>query len=195
MNITPELIEALGIKREDVLEKASRMLLKEALVGHEYDPEDGEHYEVDLTETIKEKITAHINTEAENIVKELFNKKVVNAIESYLGTLTFQETNYLGEPKGEARTLKEVAIQSVSNVLEKKVDSNGKTDNSYGTKDRTYAEWLLENLTKEYLRHAITVALGDSGKMIGKILNTTITTKASEIEKAVMKAVDGVSKF
>lgn len=76
----------------------------------------------------------------------------VNAIVEDALTKVFTPVDEFGDPKGEPTTVKAILAKKAKTFLEEKVDSSGRTGNTYGAK-QPRAEYLLGKLFEEALDH------------------------------------------
>lgn len=123
MKPTPEMLEALGITREDVLACTVKELAKQIL-GQD---DEGEYESPNLEAMVSRETRKFIDEKVMETVRAECDKAFTPLIESRLADYTFQQTNSWGEKLGRTLTITEFLVQRIDAYMMEEVDSNGRS--------------------------------------------------------------------
>lgn len=123
MKPTPEMLEALGITREDVLACTVKELTKQIL-GQD---DEGEYEAPNLEAMVNRETRKFIDEKVMDTVRAECEKAFTPLIESKLADYTLQQTNSWGEKLGRTLTLTEFLVQRIDAYMMEEVDSNGRS--------------------------------------------------------------------
>lgn len=109
-----------------------------------------------------EKFETEIRREVQAKVGPIIEAQINAIVESAL-TQVFTPVDEFGDPKGEPTTVKAILAKKAKTFLEEKVDSSGRTNNTYGAK-QPRAEYLLGKLFEEAINHTAKREIEDIAK-------------------------------
>lgn len=141
-------IEALGITKDEVLERAATILANETAE---------EHYVGDSVDRIiRERVDAALGKDVSKKIDDVLTKEF-----DALLSREYVPVDMWGEPTGKATTIRDQLVAHARTFWDEKVDENGKKTTSYGGRPRH--EWLLgriigDEFTKALSLHYIDVA-------------------------------------
>lgn len=123
MKPTPEMLEALGITREDVLACTVKEIAKQIL-GQD---DEGEYEVPNLESKVTRNVQQFIDAKVAEIVSGECSKIFAPLIRTKLAEYTFQETNRWGEAQGRSVTFTEFLVKKIEGYMLEEVDSNGRS--------------------------------------------------------------------
>ena len=165
--LTPELLAALGISREDVLERMAEM----ALASSEF--RDGEYAGVVsnlVSKTVAARISSHIEEEIGGFID--------SNLSDVLGKMRFRKIDTWGDSRGEGMGLHQYIETVVKESLSQK-RSNSRVPHLQGILDQAIGKEL-----KEQLRGLI----GDQQRYIEEIVGAIRGALYHNVDKAVQNA-------
>ncbi len=100
-----------------------------------------------VRDTVKAAVEKAVAAEIDAAVK-----KEVRAIAERVFSEPVRKTDSYGQPKGEAKSMREWLTDEARAGLSRKVDYKGEPDNGYGSDKKTFLEWALSSIAENWLR-------------------------------------------
>lgn len=174
-------IEALGISREEIIDRIVDRLAEKLLHEHVYGPE-GEDYErpAPLARAIHDQVVAKMAEAVEKIAA----KNILPNVETYVENLCLQETNKWGEKTGKKMTFVEYLVQRAEAWIIEPVDYQGKpkgTDSFSWRAQGTRIGHMIHEHLDHQIRTAISQALSDLNKSVAKGLHETVRMQLNDV--------------
>jgi hypothetical protein len=170
-------ISALGLTAEDlknqIIEKAVEKLLAAYVADY-----DDEGEPITLAVSVQNQIDATIkkrtDEEIARIVGKIGEETIAPKVESLIENMMFQKSNGWGEPKGEAKTWREMLIERADTFLSEQVNINGKTqaEDSYSWRAHsTRLVHMVKGMIQFEIEREAKSAFGDmNSKIAGGVL-------------------------
>jgi hypothetical protein len=169
MNIS---LESLGVSREQLIEMVVQGIVDQCM-GNTSGVDDS--ISRDVQKTYKEAIA--------NGVNRIATEAVLPKVEEILAKVTFQQTNYMGEPKGEPMTLKEHLLSKAEAWMTERVDYSGKTkaEESYNWEPtQTRVSHMIHEHLHYHIDKSVKAALADVNSKISAGIADTVRLKLHE---------------
>jgi hypothetical protein len=123
MKPTPEMLAALGITREDILNCTVKEIAKDILGQDEV----GEYHNDNIETLVNRETHKFIEAKVLEIINEKCNAAMAPVIQTKLDDYLFQQTNQWGEKQGTVLTMTEFIVKKITGFMLEEVDSNGRT--------------------------------------------------------------------
>lgn len=185
MKPTPEMLEVLGITREDVLNCVVKELAKEIL-GLD---EDGEYEVRNLDSRVMSQVCKFIDAKIVEQVASQCETAFTPLIESKLADYTFQQTNTWGEKTGETLTFTEYLVKQINGYMLEEVDRRGRNNAECRRNHDTFysSGTRITFAIQEYFQTAMESAMKE-------ILADSARILTEGIEKAAKDALGDIHK-
>lgn len=188
----PEIsLEALGFKREEVLEKVVEQIADQLLSSPTFD-EDGEP-EGGKPSRFAQDVQKRVKARIDQAVAALVDKHVTPMLLPRLETMLLQETTQWGEKKGAPLTFIEWCMKRATDYMTEKVDERGEgrtENNAYnwrGVQPRIQhivAAGLYGNL-----RDAVAKTMSEANAVLGKSIETTVKEQLARMVEGLRVTV------
>jgi len=180
---TPELLAALGITREEVLEKVVERLTKSFLTNTGADDE-GE--ECTYPSAISRKVEANVKDAIDKAVTAFGEKHVLPSITAYIDTYSLQKTNEWGEKKGGPVTFAEYLVKRAEAFMQEPVNHRGEPQgsSSYGpgwTKMGSRIAYMIDQHLLFSMQSFATDALKTANSQIAGGIEAGVKTALSNV--------------
>lgn len=178
---TPELIEALGLSKEELAERVVQRAA-EQLLGDLVHDEDGEPHQP--PSRFAEAMRSRIKVQIDKSIEDIAARNVLPNVGSYIENLCLQETNRWGEKVAASLTFTEYLVKRAETYLTEQVDYNGKgkseTD-GYGWRG---TQTRITHLVHAHLHYSIETAMkaavAEANKAIVGGIQETVRLKLNE---------------
>lgn len=173
MNITPEILQALGITKEDILDRIAEKAIEKADNDYEYQDQYARTYETttnDLTKKLYEEIADNLDKDLKKIAHDAINK-------------TFNKRNIWGEPISDDAqpTVLEQIIERTEKYFNTIVDSDGKPKKDNWGNKLTMAEYLIKDNLDERFSWAIQQNINAFKKEVSEQIKQTYDKRFNEL--------------
>lgn len=182
-------LEALGLSREEAIERVVGKLADGLLYGESTD-EDGYTHRIrgEFARDLDKAITAKIDA----TVQALADAEVGPRIAALIEGVTLQQTNKWGEKQGSPVTFTEYLVQRAEAYMVEEVSYEGKTkgQDSFGWRSfGTRAAYMIDKHLSFAIKTAMEKALADANASITKGLNEAVRIAISNLTVQVKTEV------
>lgn len=181
--LTAVQLEALGISKEDLIERVVERIAASALSRNSLD-EDGD--EVISPSTLKQALDVKIRDAVSEKIDALASAHVLPNVNKYIEELTLCETNKWGQKTGTPVTFIEYLVQRAEAYLREDVNYEGKsraeTSSSYSwSKSQTRITHMVNAHLHYSIESAMKTAVSAANSAIVNGINDTVKIKLSEL--------------
>jgi hypothetical protein len=182
--LTTAQLQALGISRDDIIEKVIERCVDSIMSADYYDDETGDQYRA--KSDVEKQITKLCRQRVDEKVKEIADAHVLPFVSERIENLTLQATNQWGEKTGAPVTFIEYLVKRADNYLTEKVDYNGKSKDENGSSyGWSGTQTRITHMIHQHLHYSIQSAMKDAvqhvNAALSKGLQETVKTKIDEI--------------
>jgi hypothetical protein len=173
MKIDMDTLAALGISKDDVVEKIVDRAAHLALYGYSQDEggedEPGEARKLRRLvsrQSLDEKLRKHITQQVDEHVTKLANEHVLPRVVEMIETLTLQRTNEWGEKRGTPVTFVEYLVQRADSYMREEVNYEGKAkiENGQHTYNWSKSSTRVAHMIDKHLHYSIERAMAEALK-------------------------------
>jgi len=175
MNITPEILTALGITKEEVIEAAAKAIVMDTCGGIE-----SESYSERFLQQVQNESKKYIDQTVTRIVTEKCDEVFLPLLQAKLDGYMFTQTNSWGEATGEPLTTTEFIVKKIENYMQEQVDRSGRNkaecqarhDSFYGSMPRityqidSYFAPLMQKALEQVMKDGANILTGNIGKAV-----------------------------
>lgn len=182
--LTTAQLEALGISRDDIIEKVIDRCVDSLMSTQYFDQEDGSPYRA--KSDVEKRITELCRKRVDEKVQQIADDHILPLVSQRIENLTLQQTNSWGEKTGAPVTFIEYLVKRADNYLTEKVDYNGKSKDENGSSyGWSGTQSRITFMIHQHLHYSIKSAMEDAVKHVNaalsKGLQETVKTKIDEI--------------
>lgn len=180
-------IEALGISRDEIVERLVDRLAEQVLrlhiVADDLDgetPFDHPPHKASLMHVIEQRVVEKIDQAIDDIAA----RNVLPDVASYVETLCLQETNKWGEKIGKPVSFVEYLVKRAEAWITEQVDYQGKpkgTDSFSWRAHGTRISHMIHEHLDYQIRQAIQQALADLNKSVARGLHETVKLQLADV--------------
>lgn len=184
MQITKEMLDALGITRDDILNLAAAKIADDLTGGIQ---QGNEHYEDTIETRVSKLVREHIEQVVTTITRAKCEEVISPIVDTKLAEFVVTETNRWGEKTGKSLTLTEFIVARIEGHMMEEVDGNGRSREecrARGDSFYTKGPRITAAITKFFqsnMDQAMKQVLAESAGTLGKA-----------IEKAALEALGNI---
>lgn len=183
MNLTTAQLEALGISRDDIIEKVIERCVDAIMNTKYYDAEDGEPYSA--RNDVEKRITELCKKRVDERVQEIAEAHILPNVSERIESICLQETTKWGEKVGKPLTFIEYLVHRADTYLTEPVSYDGKSKSEAGGYSWSGTQSRITYMIHHHLQYSISTAMKDAvshvNAALSKGLQETVRLQINEI--------------
>lgn len=180
--LTTDQLEALGISRDELIEKIIQRCSDDILSSTAFD-EDGN--DVRMKSDVEKRLQALCKETIDRRVQEIAETHVLPMISQRIDSLVLQQTNKWGEKTGQRIPFIEYLIQRADTYLTETVNYEGKSKDEAGSYSFSGTQSRITHMVHKHLHYSIETAMKNAVSQVNaalsKGLQETVKLKIDEI--------------
>ena len=181
--LTTAQLEALGISRDDIIEKVIDRCVDSLMSTQYFDQEDGSPYRA--KSDVEKRITELCRKRVDEKVQQIADAHILPFVSERIEKLTLQKTNQWGEKAGAPVTFVEYLVARADSYLTEMVNYEGKSKDEVGSYSFNGTQSRITHMINKHLHYSIETAMKNAvqhvNAALSKGLQETVKTKIDEI--------------
>lgn len=181
--LTTAQLQALGISRDDIIEKVIDRCVDSLMSTQYFDQEDGSPYRA--KSDVEKRITELCRKRVDEKVQQIADAHILPFVSERIEKLTLQKTNQWGEKAGAPVTFVEYLVARADSYLTEMVNYEGKSKDEVGSYSFSGTQSRITHMINKHLHYSIETAMKNAvqhvNAALSKGLQETVKTKIDEI--------------